>query len=143
MTRLRFFLFALIIFFLAGAKNSVGQQIFSSIKISSTLNPVGSGARAMGMGGAFIAVADDATAASWNPAGLIQLETPEVSVVYSSFHWRENYKSRFHPESAGMNEKYADDLNYFSAALPFQLFRQNFVASLNFQRLYDMYKDLK
>ena len=28
------------------------------------------GARAMGMGGAFVAVADDATAAYWNPAGL-------------------------------------------------------------------------
>ncbi len=31
---------------------------------ASSPNPVGSGARAMGMGGAFIAVADDATAAS-------------------------------------------------------------------------------
>jgi hypothetical protein len=28
------------------------------------------GTRAMGMGGAFVAVADDATAAYWNPAGL-------------------------------------------------------------------------
>jgi long-subunit fatty acid transport protein len=42
-------------------------------------NPVGSGARALGMGNAFIAVADDATAASWNPGGLSQLESPEVS----------------------------------------------------------------
>ncbi len=42
---------------------------------------VGSGARAMGMGGAFIAVADDATAASWNPAGLGQLERPEFTFV--------------------------------------------------------------
>jgi hypothetical protein len=31
------------------------------------------GARAMGMGGAFVAVADDATAVHWNPAGLSQL----------------------------------------------------------------------
>ena len=130
------------IVFLFGTGNSTAQQIFSHIKISSTFNPVGSGARAIGMGGAFIAVADDATAASWNPAGLIQLETPEVSVVYSYFHWREDYKSHFHPEAEGTNEKYADDLNYFSAALPFQLFRQNFVASINFQRLYDMYKNL-
>lgn len=35
----------------------------------------------MGMGGAFIAIADDATAASWNPSGLAVLERPEVSVV--------------------------------------------------------------
>ena len=41
--------------------------------------PVGAGARAMGMGGAFIAVADDATAASWNPAGLALLDRPQAS----------------------------------------------------------------
>lgn len=51
------------------------------IEIGSTPNPVGSGARALGMGQAFIGIADDATAASWNPAGLIQLERPEISVV--------------------------------------------------------------
>ena len=35
----------------------------------------------MGMGGAFLARADDATAASWNPAGLSYLRLPEVSLV--------------------------------------------------------------
>ena len=38
------------------------------------------GARSMGFGGAFIALADDATAAFANPAGLVQLLRPEVSV---------------------------------------------------------------
>ena len=37
------------------------------------------GARSMGMGGAFLGLADDATAAYTNPAGLTQLVTPEVS----------------------------------------------------------------
>jgi len=41
----------------------------------------GAGARAVGTGGAFIAVADDATAVSFNPAGLAQLLHPEVSLV--------------------------------------------------------------
>jgi long-subunit fatty acid transport protein len=47
----------------------------------------GSGARAYGMGGAFLARADDATAASWNPAGLSYLRLPEVSLVgvFNSF----------------------------------------------------------
>src|SRR5262249_28816848 len=46
------------------------------------------GARALGMGGAFLARADDATAATWNPAGLSYLRRPEVSVVgnYLSAH---------------------------------------------------------
>lgn len=39
---------------------------------------VGAGARAVGMGGAFAAVADDASAAYWNPAGLSFLESREV-----------------------------------------------------------------
>lgn len=38
------------------------------------------GARALGMGGAFIALADDATAAEANPAGLTKLSRPEVSL---------------------------------------------------------------
>jgi hypothetical protein len=42
---------------------------------------LGSGARAYGMGGAFLARADDATAASWNPAGLSYLRAPELSLV--------------------------------------------------------------
>ena len=37
------------------------------------------GARALGMGGAFIAIADDATASEANPAGLTILTRPEVS----------------------------------------------------------------
>jgi long-subunit fatty acid transport protein len=45
---------------------------------------LGSGARAYGMGGAFLARADDATAASWNPAGLSYLRLPEVSLVGAS-----------------------------------------------------------
>lgn len=38
------------------------------------------GARSLGLGGAFVALADDATAAFANPAGLIQLTRPEVSL---------------------------------------------------------------
>lgn len=38
------------------------------------------GARSLGMGGAFIALADDATAAEANPAGLTKLSRPEVSI---------------------------------------------------------------
>ena len=68
------------------------QQI-ERVEIPSSLNPVGSGARALGMGGAFIAVADDATSASWNPGGLIQLETPETSVVGFFFHRSETQRN--------------------------------------------------
>ena len=43
------------------------------------------GARSLGFGGAFVALADDATAAYANPAGLVQLTRPEISV--EGRHW--------------------------------------------------------
>ena len=47
-----------------------------------TIEPpiVSPGARSLGLGGAFVAVADDATAAWSNPSGLMQLARPEISL---------------------------------------------------------------
>jgi hypothetical protein len=42
---------------------------------------IGVGARALGMGGAFAAVADDASAMYWNPAGIVNVKGVEVSSV--------------------------------------------------------------
>jgi hypothetical protein len=59
-------------------------QIFDQDQIDLTGRQnltLGAGARAYGMGGAFLARADDATAASWNPAGLSYLRLPEVTLV--------------------------------------------------------------
>lgn len=45
---------------------------------------MGVGARALGMGSAFTAVADDSTAAFWNPAGLALLEKSEASFMHAN-----------------------------------------------------------
>jgi long-subunit fatty acid transport protein len=70
---------------LCAASRAAGQEILRDtdrIDITGRQNlTLGSGARAYGMGGAFLARADDATAASWNPAGLSYLRVPEVSLV--------------------------------------------------------------
>ncbi len=52
-------------------------------------NFMGSGARALSMGGAFISIADDATSITWNPAGIAQLIRPEVSISggFKSENW--------------------------------------------------------
>ena len=44
-------------------------------------NFTGNGARAAGMGYAFTGISDDATAISWNSAGLTQLYSAEASVI--------------------------------------------------------------
>lgn len=43
----------------------------------------GGGARALGMGSAFVAVANDASASFWNPAGLLQLQERQVLLMHS------------------------------------------------------------
>jgi hypothetical protein len=55
----------------------------SATKYSAEFLKVPVGARAIGMGGAFVAVADDASAPYWNPAGLIYLPYREVLPQHS------------------------------------------------------------
>jgi long-subunit fatty acid transport protein len=81
----------------------------------------GSGARAFGMGGAFLARADDATAASWNPAGLSYLRRPEISVVGA----RRSFDLRTNGVSTGAFVRSEQSLGYtpdfVSAAWPIQV----------------------
>jgi len=44
---------------------------------------VGAGARALGMGSAFVGLADDGTAAYWNPAGLATLPDPQINAMHA------------------------------------------------------------
>lgn len=120
----------------------VQAQIASNISSAGSPNPVGAGARASGMGGAFIAVADDATAASWNPAGLIQLETLEISLVGAYNHKTEDTTYQDFPDASGPQDYSSFDLNYLSVAYPFSLINRNMIVSLNYQHLYDFSKEI-
>ena len=44
---------------------------------------IGTGPRALGMGSAFVAVADGSISSYWNPAGLGRLEYPEIHLMYA------------------------------------------------------------
>lgn len=115
-----------------------GISLPPSVNFAASPNPVGSGARAVGKGTAFIGVADDATAASHNPGGLIQLERPEVSIV-GSYRLTVEDPDVFRPDTIVAGQTLdAFRLDYLSAVYPFQLLRRNMVVSLNVQRLYDL-----
>jgi long-subunit fatty acid transport protein len=117
------------------------DQPLERIEIPSSMNPVGSGARALGMGGAFIAIADDATAASWNPGGLVQLEKPEVSEVVANFQRKES--SAFGTDETSWDQTVTDNnLNYLSAVYPFSWLGRNMVISASYQYLYDFKRNL-
>ena len=60
-----------------------------------SLNSVGT--RALGMGGAFVGLADDATAIYWNPAGLSNVQGGFVGVYVTGISPDANYSWKFDP----------------------------------------------
>jgi long-subunit fatty acid transport protein len=93
---------------------------------------LGSGARALGMGGAFLARADDATAASWNPAGLSYLRSPEVSLV-----WGRNTQSIEAPAAGTLRDEFAGySPDLAAAAWPIELGSALGAVQLSFQRVF-------
>ncbi len=51
----------------------------------------GAGARAMGMGRAFLAVSDDASATYWNPAAMVQIERKELMMMQATLFYDTNF----------------------------------------------------
>src|SRR5262249_40933463 len=65
----------LVVCALGPVQSAAAQQVLES-----------AGSRALGMGGAFVAVANDATAVYWNPAGLAFGPTAGATVGWTDFH---------------------------------------------------------
>lgn len=108
-----------------------------------SLSRPGSGARAAGMGNAFIAVSDDGTAASWNPAGLAQLREAEFSLVHSTGR-RNRYLEGFRTldQSAAFTAlatgSTTADIEFASAAVPFRLGGTPVTLQIGRRRLYEL-----
>lgn len=114
------------LFFLFAFCNINGQNV--------DWNLTGAGARAAGMGGAFIGVADDATAIVWNPAGLTYLEKPEASLVTRLI----TDKYKWDDESDDETQSHFI-LNFLSGAVPLNLDNIKIIPALAFQRQIDFY----
>ena len=98
-------------------------------------NITGAGARATAMGQAFIGLADDATAISWNPAGLTILERLEFSAVGA---YKMNYED--YDDDAFID----NDMNHFifsfgSSAIPFRIGENKLVIAAAFQQQLDYF----
>jgi long-subunit fatty acid transport protein len=103
-------------------------------------NITGAGARAEGLGGAFIGVADDATAIVWNPAGLGQLERTEVSAVGRYVSEKSEFKSLLASDPYTESNKQSHfTFNFASIAVPFKAGSTNVVLALSYQTQLDFY----
>lgn len=108
-------------------------QADTSLSFGASATRVGTGGRALGKGNAFIAIADDATAASWNPAGLTQLERPEISSAVEFLDGESDVDVEGHPEASTTRSIRLEDLNFLSLVMPVNVGR-NMVLSLTYQR---------
>ncbi|GEM_PF-984160 len=74
---------------LLGLVLAAGQARSQTVSPNSTtafpILSVGLGARAIGMGESFTAVADDSSALYYNPAGLAQVGQPEIAIAHNLF----------------------------------------------------------
>ena len=126
----------------SNAQDPLGS-VYQRIRFASSPNPVGSGGRAIGWGTAFMAIADDATAANWNPAGLIQLVRPETSIAMSYHSRMEDIDYNNAGSDSQSRSMATANLNYLSVVYPFHFLERNMVASLNYQRMFEYDLDLE
>ena len=103
----------------------------------------GSGARAAGMANAFVALSDDGTASSWNPAGLAQLRKPELTLVYGLSRHGVRFSGERSPDGrfafTNLGHGYtSSSLDFASLALPFEVARRPVTLQLGWQRLYQL-----
>jgi hypothetical protein len=69
----------------------ISISAYGAEKYAGEFLSLGVGARALGMGGSFVAVSDDATSAYWNPAGLGGLDRTELAFMHTGLYGLDKY----------------------------------------------------
>ncbi len=80
---------AVALLFLGGSV--CAQNVSKKGTTAASFLEIGVGAASAGMGGAFVSIADDASALYWNPAGISRGERYEVSVVHTDWLAETNF----------------------------------------------------
>ncbi len=103
----------IILFLLIG--KSYNAQVFSGTTSGQFLK-IEPGARAIAMGGAFVAVANDASTIYWNPAGLLQIHNNAVS--FSHTYWLAGTSHDYTALVYKLNDKHAFGVSYTLLSIP-------------------------
>jgi long-subunit fatty acid transport protein len=119
------------------------QNFFLSPFQLTDYNFLGGGARARGMGGAFLSISDDPSAASWNPAGLTQMDKPQMVLNFSSYMHRLDYTTsgiNINYENSSKLKHDNNSISFASVVIPFKIKEKGLVGSVLFQKLADIYQ---
>lgn len=99
----KLFLLPLILLVFSG--NIYSQLVIG--KYAGEFMAIGVGGRPLGMGGAYVALANDATAGYYNPAGLIRLNYPQISLMHD-----ERYGNLVNYDFASVAIPYKADMSF-------------------------------
>lgn len=77
--------FILCLCFLSALRAQTESNVSNVATTAAPFLEIGVGARAIAMGGAFVATANDASALYWNPAGVGRLTRPEILFVHTDW----------------------------------------------------------
>ena len=109
-------------------------------------NLLGGGARARGMGGAFIGVSDDPSAASWNPAGLTQLDKYQMGATLYFLNPKLKYGTSYLDTAGNVYATFPNSLkqnkasiSFGSVIIPFKLYQKEVVGSVLYNKASDIY----
>ncbi len=119
---------------------AAAQSLFAQYKPWLNHNNFVYGTKAMSLGNAFTAVADDLTAVFWNPAGLASRRSPEFYFAFQA----ENQSQQYDPQQAivaGSARRYdylfsskLNQINFFSVSVPAAFFKMNWAFALSYFR---------
>ena len=91
----------------------------------------GTGARALGLGNAYIGVSDDFTSVWWNPAGLGQIKKFELTTGFSNFNYDND---AFFIDNTMNYSASATNLNNLGMVFPFPTVRGSLVFAIGYNR---------
>ncbi len=115
-------------------------QAIQNVVLRNSFSLTGAGARGLGMGGAFVAVADDGTAASFNPAGLAQLRRSEIAAVgfYDKLVSSVTFPTPSGTDTISTTTEHGAP-DFFGLAVPFEVGGRTLTVQLSYQRSVDLF----
>src|SRR6266487_6212781 len=108
---------SLLLFFLFGATQAQARDFTRNAEGTTAANflKLGVGARALAMGEAYSAVADDANALYWNPAGLTRIYHAEATFMHAAYLANSFYDYAAYGTHLGKHGALGAGVQYFSA----------------------------